>query len=138
MDVTVEMTGISASLLTFTDITNFLENRGIPVKWDEEGLELAGVPVQFIPVSGEIDKEALATAQTVTEEGVSFKVWRAEYLMAKCLQIGRPKDHLRLIQFLETNFDQGMFCDLVSRLGLREQWLSFCQKFESENFCGRS
>jgi len=74
MDVTVEMASVSAFAVTFDGITNFLAHKNMPLKWDEEGIEIAGVPVQFIPVGGDLDKEALATAEIVTESDVSFKV----------------------------------------------------------------
>ncbi len=138
MDVTVEMAGISASLLTFDRIKEFLVRKNMPLNWDEEGIEICGIPVQLIPVSTDLDREGLETASIVSEDEISFKVWKIEYLMAKCLQVGRAKDNLRLVQFLETSFDQDLFCSLVDKFGLRNEWASFCKKFDVEDFCGRS
>lgn len=136
MDVSVELPGIAATVLSFDGITDFLKKRGLPVAWDDEGLDIAGVPVQFIPAGDALDRDALANADVVAEAGVTFKVWTIEHLMAKCLQVARPKDQLRLVQFLETDFDQSKFCELVARFGLRAAWMKFCGKFDKEDVCG--
>ena len=136
MDVTVDLPGVTAAILNFDRIVDFLNMHGLPVQWDEEGLDIAGVPVQFIPAGEALDRDALFHAEPVTEAGVTFKVWRIEHLMAKCVEVARPKDQLRLVEFLERNYDRDKFCELIARFELRDAWSRFCGKFDCEDFCG--
>jgi hypothetical protein len=51
--------------------------------------------------------------------------------MATALDIGRPKDQIRLSQFVEASaFDAAIFCALVERHGLKAKWSRFCSRFE--------
>lgn len=134
VDVTAKMI-TSGLILDYQPIINFLNNNNIPVKWDEEGLYIAGYPVQFIPDDKPLDTEALANAAVIDNEGVTVPIWRIEYLMAKCLEVFRPKDQLRLVQFLEVGYNREEFCNLIQRFELTERWQAFCSRFDQDDFC---
>lgn len=134
IDVTVEIAA-SGPLVTLKPITDFCLKNGLPVEWEEEGLLISGFPVQFIVASDPLDIEALAHCATVSNLAVDIPIWRVEHLMAKCLQVGRPKDQARLASFLETEFDATAFCGIVSRFDLRERWSSFCGRFGIDDVC---
>ena len=68
--------------------------------WQVEGehLLVRGFPVQFLPASG-LTEEAIREAEHFEFEGVSAKVFRAEYIVAIAAGVGRAKDKARIEQF---------------------------------------
>jgi hypothetical protein len=62
-----------------------------------EGVEISGWPVQFIPVSDSLTSDALAKAQHLPyDDELSVRVVRPEYLAAEAIKLGRPKDIQRI------------------------------------------
>jgi len=95
----------------------------------------AGWAVQFLPVASDLDAEALAMATDVdlrihpNEAAVKTRVLRPEHLIAIALRVGRPKDSLRIIQFLEEEaVNIAALCGVIARHGLRDAWLAFCRR----------
>ena len=68
--------------------------------WQVEGehLLVRGFPVQFLAASG-LTEEAIREAEHFEFEGVSAKVFRAEYIVAIAAGVGRAKDKARIEQF---------------------------------------
>lgn len=134
LDVTAKMV-TAGPLLNFGPITAFLKKHGIPVEWAGEGLYIGGYPVQFLPDSDPLDADALANAREAGPEGVRFRIWSMEHLMAKCLQVGRPKDQARLALFLDREYDKEAFCNLVQRFNLTDRWASYCSRTPHADVC---
>ena len=91
-----------------------------------EGLVIAGWPVQFLPVASDLDAEARARAEEVeigidpSERSVATRVLRPEHIVATALRIDRPRDRIRIIQFLEEQaVDVDALCGVVERHALR-------------------
>src|SRR5208283_3847807 len=101
--ITADKTGDSG-LLTLTPILSALRSMGY-TEFRSEGVVIGDWPVQFLPVASALDAEALRTAESVEVaiRGQSFKtrILRPEYLVAKALEVGRPKDYTRIAQFVE-------------------------------------
>jgi hypothetical protein len=58
--------------------------------------------------------------------GVLTRVFTAEHLAAICLQVGRPKDHDRVIRFVEAGvLDAEVFEAILGRHDLTEKWNKF-------------
>ncbi len=98
-----------------------------------------GWPVQFLPVASELDGEALDAAVTVEEvltpgtAPVRMRVLTAEHLAATALGVGRPKDEIRLTQFVaEDVLDMTVLDDILRRHGLGTKWQDFCAKHDLE------
>jgi hypothetical protein len=89
-----------------------------------EGVEISGWPVQFIPVSDSLTSDALAKAQHLPyDDELSVRVVRPEYLAAEAIKLGRPKDIQRIASLLEIDeFDRGLFHEIIERHGLAERW----------------
>src|SRR3990172_12977478 len=85
-------------IVTLSSIFKSLEDEGYK-DFKKEGIVIDKWPVQFLPVSTELEKEALQNARHEIIEGESVKVFSAEYLMAICLAVGRSKDKIRFEQF---------------------------------------
>jgi hypothetical protein len=130
LDVLIALDKVGASgLLTLEPILSALESMGY-TDFRHEGIVIGDWPVQFLPVTGELDTEALRTAQItdVRFQGGVFKtrVLLPEYLVAKALEVGRPKDYTRIIQFVEDKaVDMNRLQDLLQRFGLEQKWQKF-------------
>ncbi|MGB9086409.1 MAG: hypothetical protein WCC46_17400, partial [Terriglobales bacterium] len=86
-------------LLSLAPIYDYLKSRGGVV--EDEYIVIGGWPVQFLPPSGELEREAVAESVSTEVEGVNTWVMTAEHLIAIALRTGRPKDHNRILQFIE-------------------------------------
>jgi len=134
-----DSTSVSA-LVSLQPIFSDLAARGYTVHSDE-GLIIEGWPVQFLPVADDLQREALAEAQEIElraggGEPASTRLLKPEHLVAICLSVGRPKDLLRIVQFLEAGaVDINALCSLLSRHNLRFAWQSFCAKMTIADPC---
>jgi hypothetical protein len=130
-----------SGLITLSPIFSYLKAKG----YDEhrkEGLLIEGWAVQFLPVASALDAEALARAEDVeiridkTEGAVRTRVLRPEHLVAASLRVGRPKDLIRITQFIEERaVDVVSLCDVLQRHGLRGAWEAFCARTGSVDPC---
>jgi hypothetical protein len=100
-----------------------------------EGLVVEGWPVQFLPVVSPLDAEALEAAEAIEvpagREGdiVEARALRAEHVVATALLVGRPKDFLRVLQFLEEGaVDLDRLAEVLVRHGLGARWRTFCRR----------
>lgn len=101
-----------------------------------EGVVIEGWPVQFLPVASALDAEGVDQAEDVevatNQEGVSerARALRAEHVVATSLSVGRPKDFIRIHQYLEENaVDRDVLRAVLKRHGLVDKWRTFCIKF---------
>jgi hypothetical protein len=129
-----------SSLVLLTPITQYLAERGY-TEWRNEGIVIGGWPVQFLPVSSKLDAEALDHAldhviRIGVSDSVETRILRAEHLVAIALKVGRPKDHIRIAQFLEAGaVDTAYLCAILGRHGLRSRWQEFCDRAGISNPC---
>jgi len=80
--------------------------------------------VQFLPATKAIEMEAIehATSQSLAD-GVEAMVPPPEYLMAIAIELGRPKDIIRLQQFHEEEaYDSEKLDALLEKHGLVWKW----------------
>jgi hypothetical protein len=130
VDIFVAFRPQAGRLLSLQPIFDYLTSRGGVL--EGEYVVIAGWPVQFLPPTGPLVEEALADAVTVQVEGTPARVFTAEHLAAVALQIGRPKDKARLLQFVESGaIDAGRFQDILARHGLNDRWREFERTFLS-------
>ena len=86
---------------------------------------IGGWVVDILPVSG-LSEEALIEAEPIEMEGVQTRIFTQEHLMALCLILQRPKDKVRLAQFLkESDPDLERFEQILTRHGLNERWRQY-------------
>ena len=94
------------ALVVLSSVFSYLKAKGYD-KHRAEGLMIEGWQVQFLPVASELDEEALAQADEVeitmpNDEGsVRSRVLRPEHIVATALRVARPKDLVRIAQFLK-------------------------------------
>lgn len=94
------------------------------------GIVIGGWPVQFLPVTGALDAEALASAASVEVtlggQTLTTRVLKPDYLVAKALQVGRMKDYARIAEFLELGIvDPARLTPMLSKFGLHPAWQRF-------------
>jgi hypothetical protein len=96
-----------------------------PLGYTPDGVEfdIAGQPVQFIPIPNELTEEAVRNADTVDLGGIEMKVLSPEYLVAVMLQTHRPNDLARARIFLDQKrVDLDKLEILIDRSNLTSQW----------------
>jgi len=121
-------------LVMLAPILSYLKSRGYD-QYRKEGLLIEGWPVQFLPVADDLDAEALALAQDTEitvrspDGSVKTRVVLPEHLVAISLRVGRPKDSIRIIQFLDAGVvDVGRLRDILTRHNLIDAWRAFCRR----------
>lgn len=145
LDILISLDAPSAragtGLVTLSPILSHLKTKGYG-EFRNEGALIEGWPVQFLPVADDLDAEALEQAQDMeikideSEGSVRTRVLRAEHLIAISLRVGRAKDSIRIIQFLESGVvDVDRLCDVLDRHHLSDAWRAFCRRAGVANPC---
>jgi hypothetical protein len=131
----------SSGLLSLSPIYSYLKSKGYE-EHRKEGIIIGGWPVQFLPVADALDAEALLQAQEievnfgVVEGTVKTRVLHPEHLVAIALRVGRPKDLIRVTQFVEEGVvDMAVLCDVLDRHNLSTTWRRYCARVGIENPC---
>jgi hypothetical protein len=117
-------TSTRGSLLTLGPIYDYLQVRGyVP---EGQFIIIEGWAVEFVPPPTPLVEEALQQAVERDVSGVLTRVFTAEHLAAICLQVGRPKDHDRVIRFVEAEaLDEAAFDAILHRHNLTTKWQKF-------------
>ena len=124
-----------SGLILLGPILGYLAGKGFS-EFRKEGVIVHGWPVQFLPVASRLDQEGLDEAVLTdlpvdAETKIQCRVLRAEHLMATALAVGRPKDYVRLTQFIQAgSYDQQYLREILERHKLSEKWSAFCDKFD--------
>jgi len=116
------------ALILLSPIYDYLKARGC--REEGEHVVIGGWPVQFLPAPDALAEEAVAQAVETDVEGVRTWVMTAEHLVAIALQTGRAKDHIRILQFIDSGMvDADTLDAILARHGFLEQWEQFGHKF---------
>lgn len=117
-------TSPGGSLLTLGPIYEYLLSKGYAPQG--QFIIIEGWAVEFVPPGTPLVEEALDQAVERDVNGVTTRVFTAEHLAAICLQVGRPKDHDRVIRFVEAGvLDAEVFEAILQRHDLMEKWSKF-------------
>jgi hypothetical protein len=115
-------------LLSLAPIYDYLKASGGKV--EDEYIVIGDWPVQFLPPSDELEREAVAESVSATVEGVQTWVMTAEHLVAIALRTGRTKDYNRILQFIEQDaVDRGKLQGVLERHELASRWQKFERKY---------
>jgi hypothetical protein len=111
-------------LLTLAPIYEFLLGQGY--RPEGQFIVIAGWAVEFVPPGSPLVEEALAQAVERDVNSVVTRVFTAEHLAAICLEVGRPRDHDRVIRFVEAGvLDSAVFEAILKRHHLMGRWQQF-------------
>jgi hypothetical protein len=121
-----------SGLVSLEPIFGYLRKAGYR-EFKKEGVVIEGWPVQFLPVANDLDAESLAQAVEVeiaaelSAPAMKVTMLRAEHVVATALMVGRPKDLIRISQFLsEEAVDLLRLRGVLERHGLLHTWSKFC------------
>src|SRR2546423_355612 len=78
---------------------DYLKARGYTTI-ESEGIVVEGWPVQFLPATTSLEREAYEQAQVLSVEEVQVRVARPEHLVAIMLKVVRQKEIARITMFL--------------------------------------
>lgn len=130
VDVFIQLHVEPGTFITLTPIFEYLKTRGCVI--EGEHIIIADTPVQFLPPPSLLAEEALANAVQRDIDGTPVQVFKAEYIAAIALELGRTKDKLRLSQFIEEDaLDMALFETLLTKYNLGQKWRLFKQQFGS-------
>jgi hypothetical protein len=116
-------------LLDVSGLYGYLIRRGYK-NFEREAIVIEDWAVQFLPLGSPLIEEALAEAAPIQIKGVPTRIFSKEHLMAVCLEVGRPKDLARLVQFLdESDPDMSRFGRIVEKHRLDEAWNAFKMRY---------
>jgi hypothetical protein len=122
---------LGGTLISLAPIYDYLTSRGF--KAEKEYIVVGGWPVQFLAPGDALVEEALAQAVETEVEGAPARVMTAEHLTAIALQVGRPKDAARILQFIESGvLDADRLDEILRRHGLLAKWEKFRDRFRSD------
>lgn len=128
VDVFVLLSNPAGALVSLSPIYEYLKLRG-GVE-DGEHIVLGEWPVQFLVPANELEIEAVVASIPVEVEGVRTWVMLAEHLVAIALSTGRPKDHIRVLQFIkEKAVDDRMLQAILKNHGLLSKWEQFQRRY---------
>jgi hypothetical protein len=86
-----------------------------------------------LPPGDTLDEEALAQAILTDAGGIPVRVLTAEHLTAIALKVGRPKDKIRIAQFVESGIlDEKKLRQILERHGLLAKRNQFNDKYLNE------
>jgi hypothetical protein len=130
---TMDLDIFGGLLVSLAPIYEYLKLRGGKVI--DEYIEIGGWPVQFLPPSNDLENDAVAQAVATSVEGVRTRVMSAEHLVAIALRTGRPKDHIRILQFVEQEaVNRQKLQAILERNGLTAKWKEFeCKYLEGSH-----
>lgn len=111
-----------ALLVSFEPLFRRLAEMGF-TEFEEEGILIHGLPVQFLSAAPGLETEAVDAAMTVEWEGHRMRVMSPEHLAALALSVGRPKDRARLVYLVSLpDFDRSKLLDITTRHSLADRW----------------
>lgn len=111
-------------VLLLTPFYDFLLKKGY--KTEKEYILIGETPIQFIPATTELEREAVKNSVSVKYKNIRVKILRPEYLIAISLHVFRLKDREKIIRLLEqTKINRKRLTDILERHGLKEKFEDF-------------
>jgi hypothetical protein len=111
----------STKIISFTPIYNYLESKGY--LWKGGHILIEGMPVQFLPASGELEHDAVKNGKNITYGGIATRVFSPEYLIAIALKVGRRKDFEKIGRLVdEAKIDNNVLGKILKKYHLLERF----------------
>jgi hypothetical protein len=115
-------------IILLTPFYDFLLKKGY--KTYREYIMVEDTPVQFIPATTELEKEAVKNAVEVKYRNIAVKILTPEYLIAIFLKVYRPKDRDKLIKLLDqAKINRNFLKDILKRHNLGKKFDEFMRKY---------
>jgi hypothetical protein len=129
LDVFFRVAVSAGGLISLSPLYEYLYKFGYEPQ--DETIEIAGWPVQFLPIFNPLLEEAYEQAATITFHDVPTRIMQVEHLVAIMIQTGRPKDYARLLRFLEAKaVNVAALEPILAKHDLIDPWQKFLTRFE--------
>jgi hypothetical protein len=107
---------------------DYLKARGYTT-FEKEGIVVEGWPVQFLPATTDLEREAYINAQLLDFDELGVRVVLPEHLVAIMLSVGRQKDIVRIRMFLSQEAVKlEALEEVITRHGLSAKWADYGRK----------
>jgi hypothetical protein len=133
IDIFVHLNAAPGSaLISLSPILTRLKELGYTL-WEEDKVVVEGWPIQFLPATKKIETEAIEHAvEQPLADGVKAFVPPPEYLMVIAIDLGRPKDIIRLQQFYaEHVYEPAKLDALLKSHDLTQKWQKYLALFKA-------
>ncbi|PIU63052.1 MAG: hypothetical protein COS84_09995 [Armatimonadetes bacterium CG07_land_8_20_14_0_80_40_9] len=117
-------------IILLTPLYDFLlKKKGY--KTYKEYIMIGDTPIQFLPATTELEKEAVENAKKVKYgKDIELKILKPEYLVAIFLKVFRGKDKFKIMKLLEqAKIDKRLLQNILIRYNLKEKFEKFREKF---------
>lgn len=117
-------------IILLTPLYDFLlKKKGY--KTYKEYIMIGDTPIQFLPATSSLEKEAVENAKKVEyEKDIVLKILKPEYLIAIFLSVFRDKDKFKIMKLIEqAKIDKKLLQDILKRYNLKEKFEKFREKF---------
>jgi hypothetical protein len=124
----------ASGLVDISPIARKLKELGYNT-WQEDKLIVEKWPIQFIPAAKAVEIDAIENAiEMAAGDGVTTFVPPPEHLMAMAIDLGRPKDLLRLNQFFaEKAYDADELDAVLTKHQLKKKWETILSLFNERS-----
>lgn len=96
----------------------------------KEYIMIGDIPIQFIPATANLEKEAVEDAIEVKYRNILVRILKPEYLIAIFLKVYRPKDREKLIKLLEqAKINKNFLLNLLKKHKLDKKLDDFMEKY---------
>jgi hypothetical protein len=110
------------TLIDLSPLYNYLAKLGYHANKGEH-VDIEGIPVQFLPPTTYLVKEAIDNSINKSFEDVPTRVFQYEYLLAIMTETGRAKDKARIALALESaQPDKTKLEEILRRYSLFDKW----------------
>lgn len=117
----------TAGLYNLAPIYAYLRELGHTA--EDQYIRIGDHPVQLLVPPTALEEEAVREAAWLDAEGMKVKVFRAEYLVAIYLRVGRPRDVAKIQALLEqAEIDPERLQQIIQVHHLQEQWNRYHEK----------
>ncbi len=100
-------------------------------EFDEEGIVIAGFPIQFLAPNVGLELEAVEQAMGIEWDGHRTRVMTPEHLAVIALATGCPKDRARVVYLTHLpQFNRETISTILERHGLVERWHQWARALE--------
>lgn len=112
-------------IITISPISDYLKDKGY--SWEGEYIIIEGIPIQFIVVNSDLEKESLKNAEDIMYGQIKTRVLRAEYLIAIFLNAGRKKDFEKIERIIDqSKIDTEFLNKILKRYNLYDIFIKKC------------
>lgn len=115
-------------ILSLSEIYDYLKTKGYS-KWVGQWLIIEGIPVEFIPATDGLFREAVENAVETKFEDIKAKVIIPEYLIALFLKAKRAKDIIKIEMLLkQTKVNKEKLKEVLLKYNLNEVYKKFVKR----------